>query len=485
MTPAILRHVPGLTPPQKIRLAHDAVHRMHPICLAAVAAQWRILPDTRIPTFCTNGKTLRYNPAWVETLTLGQVACIVLHETCHVALGHTFRLGQLVKAGLCQTAVTQAIATRFNIATDLAINSRLMPEYLALCPRAELDDLVTKGTFPRHGGFPDMPGLKSAEWYYAQLQKDEADRQPPPPPKSTPQPGGSGGSGDENGEGKPEPGEEEGKAAPGDDRGQGDTPSAQGEGENEGDAEDPTTPGNVFGSIEPYATDPEELEQGEREFRQCVTVAIVTDKSWGTTGGWLETELSELIHPTDPDAEKLDWKTQLREFLTKICRTGFSYARPSRRHGHRTDLLLPARRGTGTANGVLVVDTSGSMGDAECNVALRELEAILASFPKATVRLLSCDTKVMDGPTFTRSDFPLTQPVAWQGRGGTDLTPAFRWVADQPRHTFDWCICLTDMEWYWQAAPNPGVPAIFLACRPDTRAREGALPFGKYLEVKV
>lgn len=534
-------HTPkGLTAAQKIRLAHDEVFRRHPIALAAVAAKWKIVPTGKVPTFATNGKEMLYNPVWCDSLTLGQVACVVLHEVCHVVLGHTFRLGTLMGK-----ARSREVKERFNIASDLAINSRLMPEYVAICPRNELADLVKQGCFPRNGRFAEFPELKSAEWYYAELLKTEKQNAPKPKPQPQGNPsqdpgegaptsmgeisdaldealdeltreredaedkaekgGGSGDSDEEDAEGKtgkggPQGGDEDGEEEDDEDEEGGDSDTkgnAPGEGKGDGGGEEDGEgsgdddgdlsgkPGNAFGSLEPYATDEEEIEEGEKDFQQAITSAIVTDKSWGTKGSWMETELSETLYPVDPDQERVDWKTKLREFLHKVCRQGFSYRRPSRRHGYRTDVILPAHRGTGNSAGVLIVDTSGSMGDAECNIALRELENILSTLPKTTIKLISCDTRVMEGDTYDRNDFPITEPMTWKGRGGTNLAPAFQWVQNQPRNTFDWCTILSDMEWYWKGAPNPGVPTIWLACRPTPDARNGGLPFGEYIEVVV
>src|SRR4030095_2952472 len=98
-------------------------------------------------------------------------------------------------------------------------------------------------------------------------------------------------------------------------------------------------------------------------------------------------------------------------------------------------------------------------------------EAILAQFPKATVKLISCDTKVIEGEVYTRNDFPLREVETWKGRGGNNLAPAFSWAAAARRGTYDWCIILSDMEWYWESAPNPGVPTIWLGCpRPNSRS---------------
>jgi|GEM_PF-7126999 len=534
----------GLSNEQKVRLAHDKVFRLHPIALAAVAARWKVrfienTPDgLPVQTMSTDGRCLNINPAFVEGLTLGMATCIVLHEVCHVVLSHHFRFGKLAPSD-------HELA---NDAADLEINSRLLSEYLRVASPVEVGFLLENGKFPRQGSYSHLPNDKSFEWYFAELRKqreqdrqqrkqDQQDRgegsskgqrgkpQPGFAPSMSDGPGednldqmmediidragqeedkpskpgkskgedsntGSGsddgddddsdeGDGDEPGEGS----EGRGKGnSSGDDSDDGDgQDGGQGDGGGEGDS-----PGNIFGKVEPYSLDEDESEEGERHFKEAVTAAIVTDKSWSDGTGWLETMLQDTVLPTDPDAEKLNWKQMLRDFLSKVCPEGYSYTRPSRRHGHRRDVILPAHRSLGTANGLLIVDTSGSMGDAECNAALNELEEILSEYPRATVRVISCDKRVImeSNKVYTRDDFPLLEPTVWKGRGGTDLSPAFLY-AQEIAAEIDWVLCLTDMEWKYTAAPNPGKPTIWLSTRGDAQRWNETIPFGTHAQVVI
>lgn len=530
----------GLTVEQKLRLAHDKVFKMHPIALAAVAARWKTFftevtrDGQSVRTMATDGRNLFVSPTWAKTLPLGMTACIVLHEVCHVVLQHHFRMGKMPKTD-------RELA---NIAADLAINSRCLPEYLRLASEAEVGVFLDFGCFPRFGRFSHLPELKSFEWYLTELKKERdqnGGNSVKPPQGFSPmfdegtsdreEDEGAGGSyGDDEEDDEDDEDEEDSdegsgskhrdaiddgseipdnldeiideiidRAKPDDEKGEGEGKGNGGPGEGGqadtgiGSGGDPSDDGsfrpgvdNIFGSVEPFSEDEEELHDGERAFQEAVTAAIVTDKGWGMGSGWLETTLSEDVMPTDPDAPKLNWKQMLRDFLSKVCPEGYSYSRPSRRHGHRKDIILPAHRSLGTANGLLIVDTSGSMGDAECDAALRELEAILSEYPKATVRVVSCDARVIleDAKVYTRDDFPLTEPKVWKGRGGTNLSPAFTY-AQELGGEIDWVVCLTDMEWYYQYAPNPGKPVIWLSTRGDARHYDETIPFGVHAQVVI
>ena len=94
-----------------------------------------------------------YNPAFFAKLTREQRAGVLKHEFYHLVLGHvTERLpeGKMNK--------------RWNIATDLAINSHIANE---------LPDMAC---IPGKGPFADLPMHESSEWYYNNLPKPKDDK---------------------------------------------------------------------------------------------------------------------------------------------------------------------------------------------------------------------------------------------------------------------------------------------------------------------
>ena len=146
--------------------------------------------------------------------------------------------------------------------------------------------------------------------------------------------------------------------------------------------------------------------------------------------------------------------------MSKFSTSGTSWARPSRRQ-FDGKLILPCNMSQGSGRGLVIVDTSGSMSEAECNVALRELECILLSFPQAKVVMRQYDTRLANEKHFTKNDFPLRVPHTWLGRGGTDLTEAFA-QAKKEAGKFQWFVVVSDMFWDYKAVCNPGIPTIWL-----------------------
>jgi len=103
--------------------------------------------DTTCDTAWTDGRSLGYNPTFIESLTHAELTGLIAHEVSHCAHGHIFR-----RDG--------RDPLQFNIACDLALNG----------------DLKDCGfSLPAGGLFPDASQKgKSAEWIYARL---------PPQPK--------------------------------------------------------------------------------------------------------------------------------------------------------------------------------------------------------------------------------------------------------------------------------------------------------------
>lgn len=120
---------------------------------AILALRLRSAPDWTAQTAWTDGRSLGYNPVFIDKLTEAERVGIVCHEVMHNALGHQARRG-------CREP------KRWNIACDLAINSILKDTGFVL-PRG--------GCFPGEGGHKDMPKGKSAEWYYSRLQEQPPD----------------------------------------------------------------------------------------------------------------------------------------------------------------------------------------------------------------------------------------------------------------------------------------------------------------------
>lgn len=125
--------------------------------------------DETCDTAWTDGRSLGYNPSFIESLSHAELVGLIAHEVSHCSLGHIFRRDA-------------RDMQQWNIACDIALNS----------------DLIDCGfTLPKGGLLPDASQKgKSAEWIFARL------------PQPKPQPNGKSGQGTpQAGNGKPVAGE--------------------------------------------------------------------------------------------------------------------------------------------------------------------------------------------------------------------------------------------------------------------------------------
>lgn len=83
--------------------------------------------DVSIPTACTNGKRVKYNPHFVAGLTDEEVKFLVAHECGHPMLEHNYRRGERQPK-------------RWNMAADYVLNKVLTDEGIGRMPKGGLLD---------------------------------------------------------------------------------------------------------------------------------------------------------------------------------------------------------------------------------------------------------------------------------------------------------------------------------------------------------
>ncbi len=113
------------------------------------------LPDPTVPTFCTNGKRILYNPDFAASLNDAEIRGVLVHEVGHVVFGHLWRMEARDRRA-------------WNIATDYAIN-QLLDDYAA---EARLNNRPVPWELPKGGLLDPAQRGKSSEEIYSQLPKD-------------------------------------------------------------------------------------------------------------------------------------------------------------------------------------------------------------------------------------------------------------------------------------------------------------------------
>lgn len=234
----------------------------------SLLSRLEMVEDASVETARTNGRVIRYNPDYCQTLTDPQLRGLIVHEVGHPALGHLWRREDRDPKG-------------WNVAADFALNNWLK-EYIDTSGHAFPPFELPPGSLID----PSLKDL-SAEQIYNRLPRN---------------PGG-GRSGDEFQ--NPGPGTFE---DPPDDQGDGDGQDRQGQAEGNGSCVKPT---NL-----------------EDQWKQATVAAAMAERTrqQGKTPSCLQRMLGDLLAPRIP------WQERLREFIRRRARDNYSWRKPNRRY---------------------------------------------------------------------------------------------------------------------------------------------------------
>jgi predicted metal-dependent peptidase len=421
-----------------------------------------------VPTAAVDGRgKIFVNPRYIEGLKVLEVQGLLAHEALHLALLHFVRESGRDKR-------------RWNIATDLAVNSILAERRFALPPG---------GIFPRDFGFED--GL-SAEEYYRLLEKLPPPPQPPPGGEGEEEGEGGNGGGGRRSEGFDEhripragreDGSEGGQSGKGPHR-KGDNSGKEGDegerhgcgkgaggrgsehvGEDRGD--DKGRDGvHADNGYEEKGLTEEEIRKIESKWKGVVAKAMAVRKR-GELPGWFEQMIGELFEP------KLNWRFILREFIADNCViSGVDWTRRDRRF---QDVYLPSRREK-VVKFAIAVDTSGSISDKELAAFFSEVNAILGSNGAYDIILIQCDADVSDVKEIVYPDTIDWSEIKVVGRGGTDFRPVFRYLEDHNDNRP--LVYFTDLEGVFPEATQRKVLWVVVG-------RKKEVPFGEVVELEV
>lgn len=174
--------------------------------------------------------------------------------------------------------------------------------------------------------------------------------------------------------------------------------------------------------------------------------------------------------------EALGYTVHYREilwrFATEVSKNDYSWSRPSRRW-LSAGAYLPSLHSEQMGEMVVVVDTSGSIGDATLSSFAGEISALRSALIPQRLHVVYCDARVQKVDTFEPGDpFSIEAP----GGGGTDFRPPFRWLDKHGIHPA--CLVyLTDMHGTFPDAPPP-YPVLWCATSDEVA------PFGETARVR-
>lgn len=410
---------------------------------ATLCLRLNLIPTSLFPTMATNGKVIRYNAAFVESLTPDELEGVLAHEVLHCALGHHCRRGSREKS-------------LWNIATDYAINPIVLKNGLVL-PK---DRLV----------HPDYEGLSAEQIYDRLLQEQSAGGSPGPPQTQGAGAGSSGGNGTSTPNAQSTQPQAGTATSSSDPEPQDATPGKDQPALEDDDLNSPREGG--FGEVLD-ATDDQGNPAGEGESsRQASEWAIAAQQALQSAKGQGR-GTTDVERPLQESRESTqDWRAILRAFVSATVLSDYRWSPPNRRFVS-VGLYLPSLHREGTGPLVIGVDTSGSVTPRELDQFAGEITAISDQAQPERIHVVYCDEAVTASQEFGPLEPILLEP---KGGEGTDFRPVFQWVEDN--NLSPAClIYLTDLDCADYPSPPPPYPVLWA-----TNSRRTA-PFGETVKI--
>ena len=328
-------------------------------------------------TSVTDARNVYYNPVYIDNLSLEQTQFVLAREALHCALSHFARRQHRIKS-------------RWDVACEYSINTVLVKDGLTP-PPATIVIAAYEGM--------------TAEEIYPFIDDDDTDD-----PEAENEQSGQDANPDTSGS---QEGKEQRKG------GQGKTPEHN-EPQSGGDSQTESQPDTegAQGAAQPQPASASELDALSTQWQQRMAGAALQAQQAGKLGGALGRLVGELLQP------KLPWRMLLARYMTQSARDDYSYSRPSRREG---EMIMPSLRSS-QANIVVVLDTSGSIINAELAEFLSEINALKGQL-RASITLHACDTILAPtGPWIFEAWEEFKLPQDFHGGGGTDFRPIFDWI---------------------------------------------------------
>ncbi len=366
----------------------------------ALVLRLKMIPDATVPTACTDGTNIRYNPEFINGLSLKQVEGVCCHEVLHCACGHIWREKDLPFPPLPKNAPKNLTPDELdklklilrhdkaNRAMDYAINPIIIDSGLELPPDCLID--------------PAYKGM-SMEEIYTKLPDSKV------------------------------------------------TFSKVSIGGGAGDGRTMTVDGQPrCGDVESGGNGSTDTEQ-QNEWQVAVAQAAQAARMQGKLPAHLEKFLGDLQKP------RVDWKALLRRFVQDAAKQDYNWNQPNRRF-LAAGLYLPRLHSEELGPIVIAQDTSGSMwSDRDLRLCASELRSIIEDCKPSRTVLYYADAAVAASRVFERGE-PFE--FAPKGGGGTSFVPVFEAVAESGEEP----LCLiyfTDLQGTFPSEPPP-YPVIWL-----------------------
>ncbi len=369
-----------------------------------------------VPIAATDGQRIILNPDTFLQYSLHERVFIVAHEIMHMILNHCnlmYKFNRDKKITYPSGKSLPYVKDLFNCAADYVINAILSDSKVGSAPK---DCLLNANI----GTAMDSP-LD----IYAKLYKDAKGKGN--------KPNDSGGSGQSGGQ---------------------------------------KSFDTVLDPGEAKGNNPQEViaQRDEGEWKAAVAAAVTVSKAQGILSAGLERFFKSLLKPV------VDWREALPATVARaVGGDGYTWRRLDRRLVLQ-DIAAPGRARFNTDNVTLVIDTSGSIGQAEINRFMSEMRGIFEDCRPREIVVMWCDAKVHKVDVL--EDASEIDTLKAKGGGGTDFRPPFEYL--KKRGTVpDVLVYFTDLMGTFPTHP-PGYPVIWAST-----VKNGSYPWGNVVDVPI
>ena len=385
----------------------------------SLALRLPLRPDPTRETLASDGRELRYSPAWAARTDGDRIKAAVARVVLACALKHHTRRGG-------------RDPERWQRASQLVTHGELRRAGFVLPADAEAwEDVSVEDAYER------LAGEESGD---EGMAGDEASGAGDGGGDSGGSSGASGSASDTaDSSGRGGSNEDGDSPAPPshDPAGTGEVMDAAARGEKD----DAASPGEV----------PLDVAAEEQAWDEAMHQAVRLATAQGLRPGRIEETLR------DAHRSCLDWRTLLRQYLVSAARDDYRWSVPNRRFID-AGLYLPSMHCEGLGALAVLIDTSRSLDRATLATFWAEVRAVAGELRPDTLAVVQVDTEVQDTAVYRFGELPET--LAVRGRGGTDFRPGFAWLAREGIVP-DCCLYLTDMECDRYPAVPPPFPVLW------------------------
>ena len=423
-------------------------------------------PDPTRETLATDGHEIRYSPQWVAETEAHLIETAMARVVMACALKHHTRRGE-------------RDPERWQMASQLVTHALIRDAGFTLPPDAEAwDDLTVEQAYDR---LPAPEDGDSGDDDDDQAGAGGAAGDPAAPQSSS---DGDDDGGDPSGFADDGDGQNDGDGGDGSDAQDGDGQDQDSNAQDEDGtsdtppSHDPSGTGEVMDADARAGDDgdasetPVDVAAEEQAWDEAMHQALNIARAEGKVPGQVE-ETVKGAH-----ANRLDWRTLLRRYMTDMAKSDYSWSLPNRRLID-SGLYLPSIRSEGMDTIAVIVDTSGSLPAETLAAFWAELREVAAEIRPESVIVLQVDAAVQDAAMYAPDELP--DEIVVKGRGGTDFRPAFEWLDEQGMQPAV-CLYFTDMECsdYPETAPSFGVVWVNWSDPPEDWNRE---PWGERIDI--